>query len=323
VRLPRRVVVRAGLALAAGVIPWRARAEAYPSRPIQLVTPTAPGGGTDFVARLIGDALATALKQPVLTINKPGASGIIAADAVARSPADGYTLLVTANTHVVAPALFKKLPYDTVRDFTAVSTIGRSPLVLVASPATGVRSLRDLVELAKRQPEAMTFATADGSTRVAGARLGLALGFEPTAVNYKGTGPAVTDVAGGHVNFSVTTIASTLPFKASGTVNLVALLAESRSALLPDVATTAEAGHPGLESTGWWGLLGPPGLPREVTARLADIVRETLARPLVKKRLAVLSIEPWSSTPEAFDAFIRSEVTLNRDIAKRAGIEPE
>lgn len=295
----------------------------YPTKPIQLIIASAPGGGTDAIGRTLADALSASLKQTVVPINRPGASGSIASESLVRSPADGYTLLVLQNGHSVNPAIFKKLPYDTFNDFTPISPLGRSPLVLVAGAHTGVKTMKDLMDLGKRTPLSMSFGASEASTRLATEMISGATGISMTAVTYKGTGPAMTDLAGGHVNFSVTTIASTLPMRGSGKMNYVAVLASERTPFLPDVPTLTEQGLPGIEAGAWWGVVGPASMPKPLVQKLNAAIRAALTEPDVKKRLAALSIEPWSDTPEEFDKFIRKEVELNLKLAKRAGIEPE
>jgi tripartite-type tricarboxylate transporter receptor subunit TctC len=234
-----------------------AQAAAYPNKPVQLLVASAPGGGTDAIGRVLADALTASLKQPFVVVNRAGASGAIGSEMLVRSPADGYTLLVLQNGHTVNPATMKKLPYDTFNDFTPIATLGRSPLVLVGGAQLGVKTFKDLTEMGKRTPTSMSFGSAEASTRLATEMLAGATGLPMVPVSYKGTGPAMTDVAGGHVNFSVTTIASTLPMRGSGKVNYIAVLSPQRTAFLPEVPTLAEQGFPNIEASGWWGVLGP------------------------------------------------------------------
>lgn len=300
-----------------------AQAAPYPNKPVQLLVASAPGGGTDAIGRVLADALAASLKQPFIVVNRAGASGSIASEMLVRSPADGYTLLVLQNGHTVNPATVKKLPYDTFNDFTPIATLGRSPLVLVGGAQSGVKTFKDLTDLGKRAPTSMSFGSAEASTRLATEMLAGATGLPMVPVSYKGTGPAMTDVAGGHVNFSVTTIASTLPMRGSGKVNYIAVLSPQRTAFLPEVPTLAEQGFPNIEASGWWGVLGPANMPKPLVQKLNAAIQAALGDAEVKKRLANLSIEPWSATPEEFDKFIRRDVELNIKLAKKAGIEPE
>ena len=296
---------------------------AYPAKTINLIIGSAPGGGTDAIGRVLAEALTASLKQPVIPMNKAGASGTIASEQLVRSPADGYTLLVQQNGHTVNLVTFRKLPYDTFNDFTPISPLGQSPLVLVAGAHTQVKTIKDLVALGKRTPNSMSFAASETSTRLATEMISGATGIPLLAVNYKGTGPAMSDLAGGHVNFSVTTIASTLPFQGSGKVNYIAVLATQRSTFLPDVPTLAEQGLPGIEASAWWGVLGPAHMPEPLVLKLNEAIHAALGSPEVKNRIMSLSIEPWSTSPKDFDQFLHKEVERNMALAKKAGINPE
>ena len=300
-----------------------AAAQAFPNKPIHLLVPTAPGGGTDAIGRVLADALTVSLKQQVVVDNKPGASGVIASEATAHAPPDGYLLLITQNGHTVNPATIKKLPYDTFNDFTPIAPLARSPLVLIAAAPSGVKTLKDMTDLGKRTPNSMSVASADTSTRLATEMISAATGVFMTTVYYKGTGPAVTDVAGGHINFSVTTIASTLPQRTTGKINYVAVLAPERSSFLPEVPTLAEQGLPDIDVSAWWGIIAPANMPKPLVQMLNSAIRAALADPEVKKRLATLSAEPWAGSAEDFDRFIRKEAALIARLAKKAGIEPE
>lgn len=308
--------------LGSAVIDASAQA-AYPSKAVQIVVAASPGGGTDAIARVLGDVLAAALKQPFVIVNKAGASGTIASELVARSPADGYTLIVLQNGHTTNPATFKKLPYDTFADFTPIAPLGRSPLVLVSSSITNVKTIKQLTDSGKKTPGSLSFGSAETSTRLATEMMAAATGLPMVPVSYKGTGPAMTDLAGGHVNYSVTTIASTLPMKGSGKFNYVAVLSPQRTTFLPDVPTLAEQGFPNIEASGWWGVLGPAKMPKALVQQLNAAIQAALNDLEVKKRLAVLSIEPWIASSEDFDKFIHMDVDLNIKLAKKAGIEPE
>ena len=321
-RLKRGLLV-ALTAVALCAVALDAAAQAFPNKPIHLLVPTAPGGGTDAIARVLADALTASLKQQVVIDNRPGASGVIASDATAHAQPDGYTLMIVQNGHTVNPAIMKKLPYDTFNDFTPIAPLARSPLVLISATPTGVKNLKELTDLGKRVPSSMSFASADTSTRLATEMISGATGVPMTAVYYKGTGPAVTDVAGGHVNFSVTTIASTLALRTSGKINYVAVLAAERSPFLPEVPTLAEQGLPDIEVGAWWGIIAPANMPKQLAQTLNTAIHAALADTEVKKRLATLSVEPWVASPDDFDKFIRKEAALILKVAKKAGIEPE
>jgi hypothetical protein len=298
-------------------------AQAYPNKPIQLIIASTPGGGTDAIGRVLADALSAHFKQTVVPVNRAGAGGTIASESLVRAPADGYTLMVQQNGHTTNPALVRKLPYDTFNDFTPIATLGRAPLVLVAATATGVANMKDLAALGKRKAEPLSFGVSEASTRLAAEMISTATGIPMTAVNYKGTGPAMTDLAGGHVAFSVTTIASTLGMRGSGKFQYVGVLAAQRTPFLPEVATMAEQGLPEVETGAWWGLFAPGKLPPALLQTLNTAVRKSMGDAEYKKRVMALSIEPWTGSPEEFDRFIRKEVEVNMRLAKKAGIEPE
>ncbi|MGB3069565.1 MAG: tripartite tricarboxylate transporter substrate-binding protein [Ottowia sp.] len=311
------------MALLAGLPVSSSFAQATSDKPVRLLVGSAPGGGTDAIARMIADALAPMLKQSVVVDNKPGAGGMLASEQLTRSAPDGYTLLVAQNGHTTNPAFYKKLPYDTLKDFTPVASLAISPLVLVASSESGVKDVKGLIEFGRRNPKAMSFAVGDSSTRMAVEQISSALHLSAASAIYKGTGPAVADVAGGHVPFSVTTIASVLPFRSTGKLNFVAVAAGQRSSFLPDVPTLAEQGLPGISAQGWWGVLGPANMPQPVVDRLNGEIGKILATPEAKRRMLGLSAEPWIQTPHDFDAFIRKEVPEIVGLARKAGIQPE
>jgi tripartite-type tricarboxylate transporter receptor subunit TctC len=300
-----------------------AMAQGYPNKPVKLIIASAPGGGTDGIGRVIAEALGGILKQSVVPENKAGASGQIGSDALLKSAPDGYTIMITQNAHTTNPALFRKLPYDTLKDFTPIAPLATSPLVLVAGTASGVKSLKDLVDLGRRDPKSLNFATAESSIRLAVQQLSDTTGLKMQQLPYKGTGPAVTDVAGGHVNFAVTTMASVLPFRGTGRMNFVGVLAAERSSFLPEVPTLAEQGFPGIEVRGWWGLFGPANLPPAVTQQLNAAVRTALQTPEVRQKIGNFLASPWLATPSEFDAWIQREVSSIQQLARKAGIEPE
>ena len=310
-------------AVLALVLATAVQAQPYPNKPIRLLIASSPGGGTDGIGRVLAEALSTTFKQPVVAENRGGASGVIASEQIVKSAPDGYTIMITQNGHVTNPAIFKNLPYDTFKDFTPIAPLARSPLVFIATTSTGVKTLKDWLELAKREPRSMTFAAAESSTRLAIEQLAQTTGIAITSLPYKGTGPAVADVAGGHVNFAVTTIASVLPFKGGGRVNIVAVMAPERTSFLPDVRTISEQGLSRIDVRGWWGIFGPANMPGALVEQLNDAIRTVLKTPSVRQKIENFSAEVWLGSPQELDAFIRSEVPAIQALAKKAGIEPE
>ena len=311
------------LALLALACALGAQAQPYPSKPIRLIIASSPGGGVDGIGRVVAEALSASFRQPVVAENRPGASGMIAAEQLVKSPPDGYTIMITQNGHTTNPAFFKNLPYDTFRDFTPIAPLARSPLVFIATTASGVKTMKDWLDLAKREPRAMNFAAPESSTRLAIEQLAQTTGIAITALPYKGTGPAVADVAGGHVNFAVTTIASVLPFKGGGKVNFVAVMAPERTNFLPDVPTLAEQGLPRIDVRGWWGIFGPANMPPALVEQLNGAIRAVLSTPSVRHKIENFSAEVWIGSAQELDAFVRAEVPAIQALAKKAGIEPE
>ncbi|HZS69088.1 MAG TPA: tripartite tricarboxylate transporter substrate-binding protein [Burkholderiales bacterium] len=316
-----RLVLRLAAVLAL-VLASAAQAQ-YPNRPVRLIIASSPGGGVDGIGRVLAEALSANLKQPVVPENRPGASGVIASEQLVKSAPDGYTLMITQNGHTTNPAMFKSLPYDTFKDFTPIAPIASSPLVLIATSGIGARSVKDMLELAKRDPRAMSFAAPESSTRLAIEQLAQTTGIAITALPYKGTGPAVADVAGGHVNFAVTTIASVLPFRSGGKLNIVAVMAPERTSFLPDVPTVAEQGLPRIDVRGWWGIFGPANMAAALVGELNSKIRAVLSTPAVRHKIENFSAEVWLGSPQELDAFIRREVPAIQSLARKAGIEPE
>lgn len=322
--LNRRSLLPAmGALLATAALHLPAAAQFAPNKPIRLIIPAAPGGGTDAIGRTLAEALSVHYKQQVVPDNKAGAGGVIGSEMLVRSAPDGYTLMIVQTGHTMNPALFKKLPFDTLKDFTPIVSLARSPLILVSGSGTGVKSIKDLVEAGRKDPKSLNFASAEASTRLAIQMISGATGLPVTTVSYKGTGPAVLDVAAGHIGYTVTTIASTLSQRNTGKLNYVAVLAPQRTSVLPDVPSLNEQGLNDIDATGWWGILGPANMPRALVQDLNRTIRQVMDTPEMQKRLQTLAAEPWMGTPEAFDQYIRREIASTQRLAKQAGIEPE
>jgi tripartite-type tricarboxylate transporter receptor subunit TctC len=308
-------LVAFGLSSAAG-------AQAYPDRPIKLVIPAPPGGGMDTIGRALAEQLGAALKQPVVIENRAGANSVIGTHAVARAAPDGYTLLLTASFHTMHPWTVKNLPYDSIKDFAAVAPLGSSPLIFVSSTASNVKTVADFRKYVAAQKEGVTFATSSTETRL-GAELVLQrVGAKGVIVNYKGTGPAMGDIAGGHVPLFVTTFSSVLPFKDTGKVNLVGVAARQRSDDLPGIPTLVEQGLD-VEVGVWYGILAPAGTPPDVVARLNREITQIGKRPDYIAKLKTFSITPTIMTPAEYERYIKSEVEKWASVVKAANIQPE
>jgi tripartite-type tricarboxylate transporter receptor subunit TctC len=315
----------AGFALAVlGVSP--ALAQTYPGKPVRILIAQAPGSATDVISRVVGNQLSTALGQPVVIEARPGAGGAVGTAEAARSTPDGYTLFMANNsTHGSNPAVYAKLPYDAVNDFAPISFVASVPYVLVVEPALPVKSVRELIALAKSRPGKMNYASAgNGSTHQFCAELlKSTAGIDVTHIPYKGSPPGVAAVLAGEVSLMFANLTDVGAQIRSGRVKALAVTTLKRAELLPDVPTMVEAGVPDFEITSWFGLLAPAGTPAPVVARLnAEMVR-VLAREDVRSTLGAQGLNVASSTPEQFAAHIRSEIARFSRIAKAAGIKAE
>jgi tripartite-type tricarboxylate transporter receptor subunit TctC len=304
--------------------PLPALAQNFPDRPIKMIVPFSAGSATDVLTRLIGAKLAEALGQQVLVDNKPGASGIIAATAAAKSPADGYTLFSTSNTTQAAnPSLFVKLPYDPVKDFVPVAPLATAANLLVVNPSLGISTVKELIQLAKSQPGKLSFAGGSSLSRVNGELFKSMAGIDIVPIAYKSNPQGVTDLLGGHVQLMFTDTVTALPHVRAGKLKALAVGSARRSALLPDVPTVAEAGVPGYELAGWLAIFAPAGTPKALVSRLNEEISRVLALPEVRDRLLQLGLDPMSGTPDQLGALVRSEIPKWARIIKDAGIKPE
>jgi tripartite-type tricarboxylate transporter receptor subunit TctC len=300
-----------------------ALAQSWPARPIKLVVPFPPGGATDAVARTLADKLQSRLGQSVIVDNRPGASTVIGAAAVAKAPADGYTLLLSgSSTFSVVPALKPQLPYDPKKDLAPVAIVARTPLLLVAGPATPVKSLAELVALAKSRPGDVTYPTfGPGSApHLAGEMLSHEAGVKLMAVPYKGSAPAALAVLGGEVSVAFDSMASVLPHIRSGKLRPLAVLDASRIDALPQVPTLAELKYPKATFEAWFGVAAPGGTPRPVLQAISRELAAVLALPEVRDKLLAAGMEAAFSDGAAFAAKAQSETEAYAAVGKRANI---
>jgi tripartite-type tricarboxylate transporter receptor subunit TctC len=297
----------------------------YPSRPVRLVVPYAPGGTTDYSARLIGTKLAEALGQSVVVDNRPGAGSIIGSDVVAKAIPDGYTLLMVDTGFSLTPALYSKLPFDVGRDFAPVTEVMRVANWLIVHPSLPARSVQELAGLAKAKPGSLTFGSGGvGSPfHMAGEQFKYAAQINIVHVPYKGGGPALTDLLGGHISMLFPTMTIALPHVNAGKLRALAVIAPKRAAALPEVPTMAEAGYPRVTLTSWYGVMAPAGTPRPVIDKLAAEITRILGMPDVRERVASQFAEPVGSTPAAFGKLIESEISTWTAVAKASGIKAE
>ncbi len=312
------------LVLLAAAAPAAAQTD-YPTRTVRIVVPAAPGGGTDIVARVLVVHFSKALGQPFFVENKPGAGNTIGIEAVARSAPDGYTLLMVPATLALNSVLYKKVPYDPVRDFAPITLAATAPLVLIVNPSVPARALAEFIALAKRQPGKMSYGTAGiGTTpHLCMELLKSMAGIDLVHIPYKGTAPAAADVVSGHVAAMFAAALTARPLIDSGRVRALAVSGPQRVEALPGVPPVAEAGVPGYAALNWYGLLAPAGTPQPIIARLNAEALRALRSDEMKERLAADGAEPQGSTPEELAALIRSELEKWARITRAAGIEPQ
>ncbi|MBT2326557.1 tripartite tricarboxylate transporter substrate binding protein [Variovorax paradoxus] len=304
--------------------------DSYPSRPVKLIVPFSAGGSTDLVARQIAQEMTVRTGQPFVVDNKPGAGSTIGADFVAKSPADGYTLLLgTISSHATAVSLYPKLPYDPLKDFAPITEITAIPNLIVTSPQNAklakAESLDDLVKIAKAQPGALTYASSGSgsSNHLATEQLKAAAGISLTHIPYKGSGPALKDVAAGHVDLMLDVVLSSLPQVKAGRLKALGITSLKRSALLPDVPTVAEQGYPGFEVLGWYGLFAPAGTPSGVLGRLHMEFTAVLRSEKMRATLESQGGPVIASTPTEFSGLIRSEITRWKKVVEQSGAKPD
>jgi len=296
----------------------------FPNRPLRLVVTVPPGGAADFIARLVGGKLAESLGQPVVVENKAGASGTIAADAVAKAPADGYTLLQNSiTTHGIGPHLFGKLPYDPVKDFAPVSGLALLPLIMAVNAELPARNVNELVAYAKSHSVNFASSGNGGAPHMAAELFKSVTGAPLVHVPYKGSGPAVADLVGGRVQIMFDAAPSLIAHVRSGKLRVLAAASTERNRLLPDVPTFAELGLAQVNVSLWYGLLAPAGTPRPVIARLNGAVGKVLDSPDVVERLHAQGAEPMRGTPEAFATFMREESAKWAPVVRQANIKAE
>ena len=325
-RLVRRVILAAMalLAAATGAAPVQAQ-QAYPSKPIRIISPFAPGGGNDILCRTVAQKLIENLKQQVIVDNRPGANGIIGTEATARAAPDGYTIALIPSGHAVNASLHRKLPYDTIKDFTPITLLGSSPLILAVHPSVPARSVKALAALAKAHPGELTYGSAGigSSGHLGGALFEALTGTKMVHIPYKGMGPAITDLMAGQVSMVFGTSTSVMAHVHSGRLRALATTGAKRSAALPDLPTVAEAGVPGYEAGLWYGFVGPARIPNDIVQRLNREIVAVLNAKDVRERLASQGVEAHPSTPEAFGQLMVSDLERWAKVVQKAGIRVE
>lgn len=308
-----------GLVVSVGAV-----AQDYPSKPLRLIVPFPPGGVTDIVARAVAAKLAIELGQSVVVENRAGASGLIGAEAGARSPADGYTLVMgNISTLAINPVTFAKLPYDPIASFDPISMVAIQPLIVAVHPSLPVKSLIELVQYAKSQPGKLNYGTAGSSIHLAVEFFSTAAGIKMNHIPYKGSAPALTDLIGGQVQVLFDPFSSIYPFVTSGKVRALAVTTDKRSATAPTLPTVAESGYANFDVSSWQGIVVPAGTPKAVIQRLNRDLVKVLSTPEMKERFGQYSAVTAASTPEQFSSYIKEEITRWQKVAIDAGVKPE
>jgi len=315
-------VLPAALLVICAVSPSLAHAQNYPNKTIRMIVPFPAGGATDIVARLVAQKLGDAMGQQVIVDNRGGAAGTIGSDLAAKSPPDGYTILIgTSSTHAIAQSLYAKLPYDSIRDFTPVIGIATATIVLSMHPSVPAKTVRELIVLAKAKPDALSFASSGsgGVSHLVGEMFKAQAGVQMLHIPYKGDAPALADLVGGQVSLEFGTALSFLPYIQSGRLKALAVTSLKRSQVMPDVPTVAESGLKGFEALQWFGVFAPAGTRAEVVTRLNTEIVKILQTVDMRERLTKLASEVMADSPEQFAAFQKAEIAKWARVVKDSG----
>jgi tripartite-type tricarboxylate transporter receptor subunit TctC len=306
-----------------GTVP--ALGQSFPARPVRLVVPYPPGGANDIIARLLAQKMTEQLGQNLVVDNRGGGNTIIGSELVAKAPPDGHTILIVAAGHAINPSLYPKLPYDTARDFTAIGLVGDGAYVLVAHPSAGVSSVRELIALAKGKPGQVAYASSSTGnlTHLAAELFASLAGVKMLHVPYKGGGPAMTDLLGGRVAIFFSTVAVARPNLQAGKIKGLGVTTAKRSLALPDMPTIAEAGLPGYEVSGWYGLVAPSATPKPAVAALHGALQAALRQPDIKEKLLGVGVEAVEGSSAQFGARINAELAKWDKLVKPLKIKPE
>jgi tripartite-type tricarboxylate transporter receptor subunit TctC len=312
------------LAVTAGLLAGPVLAQDYPTRPVTLIVPFPPGGSTSVMARIIAEKMGEMLGHNMIIDNRPGAGGTIAAKAFTRVAPDGYTLFLGySGTIAIGPTLYPNAGFDPLKDFAPIGLIGSAPAVLAVHPSLGTKSVSELIERAKEKPGTIDYGSAGvgTATHIAGELFTSMAGIKLTHVPYRGSGPVLNDLVGGHIPMSFTPIPAVHGQVQGGTLHALAVTSLTRSPLMPDVPTVAESGLPGYEAVLHYGLLAPAGTPKPIIDKLNAVLRDAIATPEVQKRLAFEGAEPLLSTPEEYGADIAHDSSKWSKVLKEAGIK--
>lgn len=297
----------------------------YPTRPIRLISPFAPGGGNDIISRTLGAALTKNLGQSIVVDNRPGANTIVAMEIVARATPDGYTLVTSSSSLATNATLYAKLPYDSIKSFAPVSMVGVSPLVVAVNPALPIKNIAELIAAAKAKPGSIMYPSAGtgNSTHLGGELFAVMAGVTLTHVPYKGLGPGLVDLMAGRLQTIFSTAPAAIPHIKTGRLRGLAVTTAARSNLLPQLPTVAESGIPGYESGSWYGITAPAGTPREIVARLNREITTVLGTPDFREQLLNAGADPMPTTPEQFAAYVQIEIAKWAKVIKLSGAKAE
>jgi len=317
-----QAVVIVSVVLAA--MPSLATAQAYPAKPIRWISPWPAGGANDIFSRAIGQKIGESLGQQVLVDNRPGAAGTIGSDIAAKAPADGYTLVMGSSpTHAIAPALYPALPYDPLRDFSAVTLVGSVPNVLVLHPSVPAKTVKEFIAVAKARPGKLNFAsTGNGTSQHLSAELfKFMAGLDMVHIPYKGTAPALTELVAGQVDLAFENMPALIPHIQAGRLRALAVTTTKRSAVMPELPTIAEAALPGYDASVWFGVFAPAGTPRPVVDRLHGEILKALQTQDLKSRMVALGTDVSGMGPDDFSAYVRKEIPKWANLVKAAGVK--
>ncbi len=318
-RMPAAVLLCGAFALSA----TSAQAQAYPTKPVRMMVGFAPGGATDVICRILSPKLSSYLGQQIIIENRPGADALLAMELVAKAPPDGYTLLMNSSSQAINASVYKRVNFDTLKDFAPVISIGEIPSLLVVHPSLPVKSVRDVLQLAKARKGELLYAASASSTWLATEMFNRMAGIEMTRVAYKGAGPAMIGLLSGEVQFMITGIGPIFPHVQANKVRAIAATTLKRTPMLPNLPTVHETGVPGYESGVWYAMFAPAGVPKPIIDRLNAETRKAMNEPDVKANIAAQGIDPAIGTPEALGQYVANELNKYAKVAREAGIKPE
>ena len=320
-----KILIAVFLLAFASVCSAQNKAPEYPNKFIRFIVPYAPGGSSDVLARTVGQKLGDSLGQTFVIDNRPGAGSMIGTDVAAKATPDGYTIILSDMPHTINPSIHAKVPYHPVKDFSPITVIGVSPMFLFANPSLKVQNVKDFIAAAKSQPGKIAIASGGtgATTHLAAELLQTHAGIRLTHVPYKGAGPALTDVVGGQIPATFTSMATAAPFAKTGRVNILGVTSAKRLAAFPDVPTFAESGVPAMVFEHWWGVIAPAGVPRPIIDKLHSHITKAVGAADVRERFTALAVEPRTTTPEQFRALLESDIKRWAKLVKDAGIKVE